>query len=48
MAGSGGLEAAISEGRDSVVRYLLSNSDTYAAHHTDTLPDTISSPANVE
>ncbi len=48
MAGSGVLEAAITESRVSVVRYLLSNGDTYAAYHTDTVPDPISFPADAE
>ncbi|KAM0800810.1 hypothetical protein BDR22DRAFT_962894 [Usnea florida] len=48
VAGSGVIEAAISEGRVSVVQYLLSNSDTYAAHHADALPNTISSATDVK
>ncbi len=48
MAGSGVLETAITESRVNVVRYLLSNNDSYAAHHTDALPDPISSSADNE
>ena len=48
MAGSGVLETAITESRVNVVRYLLSNSDAYAAHRTDALPNPISPSADVE
>ena len=48
MAGSGVLEAAITEKRDNVVRYLLSDSDAYAAHGTNGPLSSISTLADVE